>query len=645
MQSSLGCSHGSLSLVLFSGQYFTFPSILEGKSSTAVLPTLKLNLIPDPEETPPRSACRFVMSIELGYRADIEGRPAILDIAFMARLGKVDAAYARARAKVPIRVTPLATSTGDPQRLQTVEKWLADCQRSHPRCIFATNNCSYDNLPSRLIDVSNPYSPRLVIKHEITNQAVRYTTLSHRWRPESMPKLLKANLEIFRKLIDPHILPPVFLDSVTLCHQLGINYLWIDALCLIQDDPIDRGHEIERMGTIYYHAFCNFSAKAAAERPVGLFVHSHPLSHTAFPLSAERENQRFELYGYPLTSLSDTDNTTLKRRGWVLQERLLSARTIFFGDQLSWECMEFRANETFVEGRPGFTPGHGRTITSKLDNLRGRWDLNSGGVDRPKDPDKPMIYRQWRGVVSRYNRCDLTFDGDIFPALSGLARRFNEELQDRYLAGLWEGDLYSNIIWSRSHKPYVKLGSTKPKMMAYRAPSWSWASIRGPSDPFFEPYYDGTPKRLAKILGSSVTLAGDDPYGQVLDGHIQLQGALKAAQHRKSTRSLDQPFTHGGDGEWYDDGYDDDHSRWTTGALFFPMLYYNVYEHRDRKWPAIIVGLILEEVVGRDSTYRRVGLFVHRHGELCDREIQEEWYPELADFDPDNYECQDITII
>ena len=79
-----------------------------------------------------------------------------------------------------------------------------------------------------------------------------------------------------------------------------------------------------------------------------------------------------------------------------------------------------------------------------------------------------MLYRLWHIVVNRYVECDLTFESDIFPALSGLARRFNEALNDTYLAGLWKGSLYNNIIWMRSCNPYLKFGWGRVQPAAYR---------------------------------------------------------------------------------------------------------------------------------------------------------------------------------
>ncbi|KAF2625705.1 hypothetical protein BU25DRAFT_345212, partial [Macroventuria anomochaeta] len=242
-------------------------------------------------------------------------------------------------------------------------------------------------------------------------------------------------------------LPPVFQDSVTLCHRLSIKDLWIDALCLTQDDSVDRESEIGRMGNIHCHTFCNFSAIAAAELSVGLFVDKDPWLHTAFPVSAESEKQRFELCGYSSSFLKDIDRTALQKRDWVLQERLLSPRTVFFGDQLSWGCMESRANETFPGGLPSYTPGPGNFNSFKLDNL---------------------FYRLWRTVINRHTQCDLTFENDVFPALSGLARIFKEFLEVTYLVGLWKGSLYANLIWKRSCNPYLKSGRGPVQTATYR---------------------------------------------------------------------------------------------------------------------------------------------------------------------------------
>jgi hypothetical protein len=113
-----------------------------------------------------------------------------------------------------------------------------------------------------------------------------------------------------------------------LCHYLRIRYLWIDALCLVQDSDVDCTAEIEQMGDIYTHTFLNFSVTAAAETSVGLFVDRLVPIATAFPLNIERKDRLYECYGFSSEATSPLDNEALSKRRSVLQERLLSPRTI-----------------------------------------------------------------------------------------------------------------------------------------------------------------------------------------------------------------------------------------------------------------------------------------------------------------------------
>jgi hypothetical protein len=126
------------------------------------------------------------------------------------------------------------------------------------------------------------------------------------------------------------------------------------------------------------------------------------------------------------------------KRGWVLQERLLSRRTIFFGEQLSWECTELLANELLPNGVPsyGYTPpSWGEDAPFRLNTLV---SFNPPGHQKNEC---------WYQLVSKYTACDLSFEQDIFPAISGLARRYKEVFKDRYFAGLWRSDMVHGLLW------------------------------------------------------------------------------------------------------------------------------------------------------------------------------------------------------
>jgi hypothetical protein len=143
----------------------------------------------------------------------------------------------------------------------------------------------------------------------------------------------------------------------------------------------------------------------------------------------------------------------LVARGWVLQERLLSPRSIYFGKILKWECAELAASEVFPEGNPdGTVPSVGQ--------LPDLWTFNKplrliNLLDEEIDQDLEYAnglrmdgrYRAWLCVVIGYRKCALTYSSDLLPAISGMARCFREVLQDDYFAGIWRKDMLRGLLW------------------------------------------------------------------------------------------------------------------------------------------------------------------------------------------------------
>jgi hypothetical protein len=383
------------------------------------------------------------------------------------------------RDAIKINTLSLARNSRAPARLNTVKQWIENCIRNHPNCQPPDQSLSHRPLPSRLIDVTQPGKPRLLIMDDFPSGAIKYATVSHRWRVEGMPKLLQANLNAMRDGIEVDCLPVVFQDAIELCFMLGVSYLWIDALCLIQDNESDCRSEIERMGDIYSYAYCNFSATAAAKLPSGLFVDSENPHHAAFPVAVARRNMHFDCYGYSDKAVTHLNEESLMKRGWVLQERLLSPRSIYFGRQLSWECTELLANELFPSGVPHEElVTWGQTVPFKLVRMLSHDPSLAGDHRYYLGPysEREVLYGRWLRIASMYAACDLTFDQDVLPAISGLARRFTKALDDVYLAGLWRGDLISGLMWERVNGE--KLSSAKNYPPAYRGKKLTHLCLR-----------------------------------------------------------------------------------------------------------------------------------------------------------------------
>lgn len=152
----------------------------------------------------------------------------------------------------------------------------------------------------------------------------------------------------------------------------------------------------------------------------------------------------------------------LDRRGWVMQERLLAPRSLIFeANKLSWMCLEMQASERFPEGRKpeGILVNLGRGDEVLRSVLKGA--KLERGVWGSKEREKLLeLYDRWYDLIEQYSNLELTYESDIFPALSGVAAFVQKATGDGYVAGL---------LWS-----VVERGE---RLEVWRAPSWSWASV------------------------------------------------------------------------------------------------------------------------------------------------------------------------
>jgi hypothetical protein len=196
------------------------------------------------------------------------------------------------------------------------------------------------------------------------------------------------------------------------------------------------------MGDIYSMATLNIGATAAAEAKssnLGLSVNARATGYfTPARLRFERRDFSGDYIIYSDDMFGTIYRTALMRRGWVLQERMLSPRSVYFGDIFTWECTELLATEVFPGGVP-----HNESL---------RW-----GFNRPlrlqamlqTDVTQESTYRRWLDIAMSSSECRLAFESDALPAISGLAKAFQDQLNDRYVAGLYEGGIIWGLLWYR----------------------------------------------------------------------------------------------------------------------------------------------------------------------------------------------------
>jgi hypothetical protein len=155
---------------------------------------------------------------------------------------------------------------------------------------------------------------------------------------------------------------------------------------------------------------------------VGLFYNSDTRLSRAFPIIVKRYSHKVFRYSYSNRVLNQFNHSTLLKRGWVLRERVISPRFVYFGEQIVWECTESLANELLPRGK-ACTFAHSPELEEPL-------RLTSLLADESPHWGEPNVYLPWQLLVENYSNCVLTFEDDLSPVISGLVRRFGKLLHD-----------------------------------------------------------------------------------------------------------------------------------------------------------------------------------------------------------------------
>jgi hypothetical protein len=200
-----------------------------------------------------------------------------------------------------------------------------------------------DFVPTRLIDVGNAESQsiRLVEKCSGERGPMRYLALSHRWGSPELHQTYCTytyNVALFKQHIYVMDLPRTFRDAVQITRSLGVQYLWIDSLCIIQDDPYDWDTESKFMEQVFSSAYVTISASCSSGTNDG-FLKARPERRCVAAHVPGENGASYYICEAIDDFHHDVDEGELSKRAWVLQERALSRRTIYFSrTQSYWEC-------------------------------------------------------------------------------------------------------------------------------------------------------------------------------------------------------------------------------------------------------------------------------------------------------------------
>ncbi len=423
----------------------------------------------------------------------------------------------------------ISGDTGSDTSFKTALGWLEECLKTHRTlCPLIAGPDGPPKLPTRVIDVGTPI--RLI---QTNKSRGHYACLSHCWgkiqplRTTIKPNTFEKHLEEIRW----EQLPKTFQEAIQVTRNFGIQYLWIDSLCIIQDDPEDWKIEAAQMAEVYQNAVITFAGSASTGHSQGLFRkadHDH-VDRSLFdrtPLEGLEKIRKRK----PLSH--DSNDLPLMHRGWVFQERLLSSRYLHFGqNELLWECMERQICEC---GGLDFEE------RSRFTWLAPKNRLHPNSL-RIMNSMPWTIPKAWQAAVSDYSRTNLSHPSDILLAVSGIAKNVQKATEWTYVAGLWREHLIINLGWKMEHPENVK------RCEKWRAPTFSWASVtpksEGQSYITYEPMRylwdglkEGNTRQRTDIYAEDVDTYcepdGPDPTGMLKSAYITLSGTLIKATLR-----------------------------------------------------------------------------------------------------------------
>ncbi|KAL0472923.1 heterokaryon incompatibility protein domain-containing protein [Neurospora intermedia] len=276
--------------------------------------------------------------------------------------------------------------------LKRLKQWLSECLEHHrpAECCTMRSGEEIDEslppvLPSRVIDVgplSGSVGARLVESNG--NRGSLKAERPYLTTTKTLEKHLSA--------LPWDSLPKTLQDSIRLTRAIGVRYLWIDSLCIIQDSNDDWEKEAARMGTLYAQARLVIAATLGADAEAGLFPFQTYIYRPGRPGAAS------SLYfsKLPKERGSPQPDFPLFTRGWAMQEWVLARRIVFWTqDRMCWQCAR---NCVGDDGKIMMTA--------------------SGLFER---------YNTWKEIVTGYSGRELTFPTDKLVAISGIANEIQKQ--------------------------------------------------------------------------------------------------------------------------------------------------------------------------------------------------------------------------
>lgn len=374
-------------------------------------------------------------------------------------------------------------------------------------------------LPTRVLDLGvgmRDLDDIRIFESPPGSEEALYATLSHCWGREDIKTTKTVSANIDARLVNLPLsdLPDSFRQAVFVCRRLGVRYLWIDSLCIIQDDDADWKREGADMDNVYANAWFTIAMHQSTrgempfqdiELRVGdqsTIVHVRRIPEL---LDIVQTEVIAPAVGY-VHELADNKHwNKVTQRGWCFQERVLSTRMVHFTE-----------HEYLYEER-------GQVRTCQCNRHFG-WGLGFAGALPRWPTEQERNHNAWSTLVQQYTQRMFGYPSDLLPGFAGIAERFGGKRDlGRYVAGLWEKDLMKGLCWrsqawasAYSSSEFCDDCRPHPRRIQWTTkapiPSFSWASRFGPCEFVYEPWKLSSGIQVASIEHIECMMDKENPF-------------------------------------------------------------------------------------------------------------------------------------
>ncbi|KAK2764993.1 hypothetical protein FQN54_008692 [Arachnomyces sp. PD_36] len=403
--------------------------------------------------------------------------------------------------RFPLR--PIEPDSGSRQSLDVAASWLNHCVEKHERCTSVDAA-----LPSRLLDVGTSDDSVIKLINCAPNLRSKYVSLSYCWgRSSTATTTTRDSYSARTSGIPMSDLPRTLQDAITITRHFDIRYLWVDSLCILQDNQNDWARESARMADVFSNAWVVLAANRARDSGEGCFHNRVPRASSIVNIPGTGEVYAQLLFpSDEWDSARGFDSEPLTQRGWAFQERALARRTLHYNTrQMYFECNH------------GVRGEDGCSVDKRFCRL--------GPLEQ-----RPWPREKWYELLFSYGDRLLSKPTDRLPAVSGLAKMFDTRSEVQYVAGLWSDTLIEGLAWQ-------SMGDRAPASTTdYVGPSWSWASHRGSVSAGRQKEWQD----VARVESWHVDLKNkENPYGEVEAAWIRIRAPMALLKPSEKIREGD----------------------------------------------------------------------------------------------------------